>query len=215
MAANTRGKAFAVGDRACATPRRAVTPRTHQPMTSPVNWALLGLIIERESYAYELAQRFQSIYSNVISLSSTSHVYTALGVLQERLLVEQIPSQRIGRQPKPGYRATALGIESYGDWLVGYVREDRRRQVMLVLGLSALAGSPPAVLAILERYEETFLELDDSTELFALDSARPEPAGELIKRLLSERNELTAATKPDWVRHARVALEDLLADIGE
>ena len=215
MAAHTRGKAFAVGDRARVTARRAVTRRTHQPMTSPVNWALLGLIIERESYAYELAQRFQSIYSNVIPLSSNSHVYTALGVLQERLLVEQIPSERIGRQPKPGYRASALGIESYGAWLVGYVREDRRRQVMLVLGLSALAGSPPAVLAILERYEETFLQLDDATELFALDSARAEPAGELIKRILAERNELTAATKPDWLRHARVALEDLLADTGE
>jgi DNA-binding PadR family transcriptional regulator len=181
-----------------------------QPMTSPVNWALLGLIIERESYAYELAQRFQSIYRNVISLSSTSHVYTALGVLQGRSLVEQVPSERAGRQPKPGYRATALGIQSYGDWLVGYVREDRRRQVMLVLGLSALAGSPKALLEILERYEQAWLEPGDTTELLAPDSAPAGPGGELIKRILTEANEPTAAAKRAWVRHARAALEDLL-----
>src|ERR1700684_2476193 len=31
-----------------------VTRRTPAPMASPVNWALLGLISERESYAFEL-----------------------------------------------------------------------------------------------------------------------------------------------------------------
>ena len=31
-------------------------------MQSPVNWALLGLVIERPSYAYELAQRFERTY---------------------------------------------------------------------------------------------------------------------------------------------------------
>ena len=183
-----------------------------QPMTSPVNWALLGLIIERESYAYELAQRFQRIYRNVISLSSASHIYTALGVLQGRLLVEQVPSERAGRQPKPGYRATALGVESYGDWLVGYVREDRRRQVMLVLGLSALAGSPQAVLGILERYEQAWIGPGDTTELFTLDSASTGPSGELITRILSERNELTTGAKLAWVSDARAALEDRLAN---
>jgi DNA-binding PadR family transcriptional regulator len=186
--------------------------RRVQPMTSPVNWALLGLIIERESYAYELAQRFQSIYRNVILLSSTSHIYTALGVLQGRSLVEQVPSERTGRQPKPAYRATALGVRSFGNWLVGYAREDRRRQVMFVLGLSALAGSPRAALGILERYEQEWLEPGDRTGLLALDSAPAGPSGELIRRILSEDNELTAPAKPVWVRHARTALEELPMD---
>ena len=34
------------------------------PMHSPVNWALLGLIIERPSYAYALAQRFERTYGS-------------------------------------------------------------------------------------------------------------------------------------------------------
>jgi DNA-binding PadR family transcriptional regulator len=180
-------------------------------MTSPVNWALLGLIIERESYAYELAQRFRSVYRNVMSLSSTSHIYTALGVLQERSLIDQLPGTRRGAQPKPRYRATALGVRSYVEWLVGYVREDRRRQVMFVLGLSALAGDVDRVAEILDRYEQAWLEQDGATDLFALDGVPDGPGAELAKRILSDENELSVAAKRAWVGHVRAALGDLTA----
>src|ERR1700731_3478506 len=53
-------------------------------MQSHVNWALLGLVIERPSYAYELAQRFERTYDGSLALSSVSHVYTALRALQDR-----------------------------------------------------------------------------------------------------------------------------------
>jgi DNA-binding PadR family transcriptional regulator len=178
-------------------------------MTSPVYWALLGLIIERESYAFELAQRFQEMYRNVISLSSTSHVYTALGVLEGRGLVEQIPGTRPGRQPKPSYRATARGIESYGEWLVGYVREDRRRQAMFVLGLSALAGNASWVTEILDRYEQALLERERSSDPLTFDGAPDGPGGELVARILRAEDELSTAAKRSWVKAARAALEDV------
>jgi DNA-binding PadR family transcriptional regulator len=185
-----------------------VTRKTPAPMTSPVNWALLGLIIERESYAFELAQRFQEIYRDVISLSSTSHIYTALGVLEERALIEQTPGTRAGRQPKPNYRATPEGIQNYAEWLVGYVREDRRRQAMFVLGLSALAANPNWVAEILDRYEQAWIEHDGSGSLVALDGLPPGPGSELIARLLPAANELTAAAKRAWVQQVRTMLND-------
>lgn len=176
-------------------------------MTSPVNWALLGLVIERESYAFELATRFTRSYSNVIKVSSTSHIYTALGVLQDRLFVEQIPGAGAGRQPKPEYRATPLGIRNYGDWLVDYVREDRRRQVMFVLGLSALFGDPPAALEALERYDQAWMEQDGEAGLFALDRPPGGAGVELIKKLLHGENRLTVAAKRSWIEQARPELE--------
>jgi DNA-binding PadR family transcriptional regulator len=178
-------------------------------MKSPVNWALLGLIIERESYAYELAQRFESTYGDALPLSSTSHIYTALSVLENRLLVEPVPGTRAGRQPKPSYRATAQGIEGYADWLVGYVRDDRRRQVLFVLGLSALAGNPDWVAEILERYEQAWLAQENGTTFVQMNGVSESPNGELVARLLSEENELTVAAKPSWVRHVRQAFADL------
>src|SRR5580704_2766418 len=80
------------------------------PMRSPVNWALLGLIIERPSYAYDLAQRFERRYGQALPLSNVGHIYTALGVLGDRGLVEEIPGTRQGRQPRPRYRATEQGF---------------------------------------------------------------------------------------------------------
>jgi DNA-binding PadR family transcriptional regulator len=189
-----------------------MTRKTPAPMTSPVNWALLGLIIERESYAFELAQRFQKIYRNVISLSSTSHVYTALGVLEARAFVEQMPISHPGRQPKPSYRATALGVESYCEWLISYVHEDRRRQAMFVLGLAALAGNPAWVAEILDRYEQAWLDEERSGELLTLDGVPDRPGAELIARILPAEAELATAARRSWVEHARTALENMAGE---
>lgn len=183
-------------------------------MKSPVNWALLGLIIERESYAYDLARRYKNMYGHVMALSSTSHIYTALSALQTRSFVEQIPGVRPMRQPKPSYRATAEGIQSYGEWLVGYVREDRRRQVLFVLGLSALAANPNWVAEILDRYEQAWQAHGDDPELFNLDGVLDGPGAELVAGILSEENDLTIAAKLSWVRFVRQALEELSAQEG-
>jgi DNA-binding PadR family transcriptional regulator len=181
-------------------------------MKSPVNWALLGLIIERESYAFDLARRFQSIYRHVLALSSTSHIYTALTVLQERSLIEQIDGTRTGRQPKPSYRATALGIESYGDWLVSYVHEDRRRQVLFALGLSALAANAGWVSEIIDRYEQAWRTHQDDEEIFDLDGVPEGPGAQLLRRVLPAEDELTATARLTWVRHVRDALDALAPD---
>ncbi len=97
-------------------------------MHSQVNWSLLGLVIKRPSYAYELAKRFERTYEGVLSLSSVSHIYTALASLKDRSLIERIPGTGTEAQQKPIYKATAHGIEEYRGWLLGQLGEDRRRQ---------------------------------------------------------------------------------------
>ncbi len=116
-------------------------------MKSPINWALLALVIERPSYAYELAQRFERTYDGVLSLSSISHVYTALDALSSRSLVEEVPGSREARQPRPLYRATAEGLEHYEAWLIRQVHGERRRQRPprpAAGGGSSAAPAPPA-----------------------------------------------------------------------
>jgi DNA-binding PadR family transcriptional regulator len=198
------GDSDASGDAAVSDPHPA-------PMRSPVNWALLGLIIERESYAYELARRFQNTYANTLTLSSTSHVYTALGVLQGRSLIEQLPGARRGRQPKPSYRATALGLQGYAEWLVGFVSEDRKRQVMFVLGLSALARNVNWVAEVLERCEQAWLAQEGEKALVEGAGVPDGPGAELASRILSQENGLTVAAKLTWVRDVRQMLNDLVS----
>ena len=184
-------------------------------MQSPVNWALLGLVIERPSYAYELAQRFERTYGEVLALSSVSHVYTALAALKGRSLIAEIPGTRTGAQPKPRYEATEQGMELYGEWLVGQVGEERRRQQLFILQLSTLSRDPRAALEILARYEQACLQEVRATALTPHSGTDTgtvtEGAPQLAARLSNEERRLVLGAKLAWVQSARrelVALAD-------
>jgi DNA-binding PadR family transcriptional regulator len=178
-------------------------------MRSLVNWALLGLVIERPSYAYELAQRFERTYEEALSLSSVSHVYTALGTLRGRNLVEELPGRGAGRQPRPHYRATEKGVDEYRCWLVGQIGDGRQRQRLFVLALSALARRPEIALGVLDRYEEACLEEARVHPHAGAADAGGEREAEIGVRLACEDAHLAAAAKLAWIEYARCELQKL------
>jgi DNA-binding PadR family transcriptional regulator len=184
------------------------------PMRSAVNWALLGLVIERPSYAYELARRFERTYRGVLSLSSRSHVYTALSSLQHRSLIEEVAGTRAGRQPRPSYRATPAGIQSYAEWLVSYVGEDRRRQALFVLGLSALASDVNSVAEILDRYEQAWLAQANHTPPASIEGGGDQARASFVARVLCEENRLGVEAKLSWLADLREQVEQLASEQG-
>jgi DNA-binding PadR family transcriptional regulator len=184
-------------------------------MRSLVNWALLGLVIDRPSYAYELARRFEREYRDALSLSSVSHVYTALGTLKDRALVEEVAGTRAGRQPKPHYRATEKGIEDYRQWLVGQIQEDRQRQRLFVLQLGALMRNPREALRMITLYEQSCLEIARKLPIASPEAPRGEPGAALTARLLAEESRLAVGAKLAWAQYARRKFAALLEDDGE
>ena len=173
------------------------------PMQSAVNWALLGLVIERPSYAYELARRFERAYEGALSISSVSHVYTALAALRERGLVQESPGPRPDSRSRRRYEATALGLTQHSDWLVEQVFEERRRQRLLISQLGALSRDPDRAIAVLDRYEAVCLR----------EIAAAPPPGDttpgttgLISRLTGEEARLAVGAKLRWVQYARTQL---------
>ncbi len=184
--------------------RAAQTP----PMHSSVNWALLGLIIERPSYAYELARRFERTYDGAIALSSVSHVYTALANLRERGLVEEICDAGPEPRSKRRYRASKLGQTEHARWLIGGVAEERRRQRVLSVQLGALAQDPARALAVLDEYEQACL-----AEIAAAPAGGAEEQGpgvtRLVARLAGEETRLSVAAKLKWAQYARAQLAAL------
>jgi DNA-binding PadR family transcriptional regulator len=173
------------------------------PMQSPVNWALLGLVIERPSYAYELAQRFDRTYKGALSLSSTSHVYTALSALQERGLIEEAPGSGTGRQPKPRYRATSVGRERYQQRLVGQLAEERRRQRLFAMEVASLMSEPELARGVIDGYEQACLR--EGSDIAS--GSRADGAGDssslLAERLVSEENRLAVGASLAWVQYVR------------
>ncbi len=178
------------------------------PMHSPVSWALLGLIIERPSYAYELAQRFERTYGETLSLSSVSHAYTALRTLEERGLIEELAGTRTGRQPKPHYQASAKGLRDYHEWLIGQVAEERRRQRVFLLQLTALTRDPEQAMRVVADYERACLDETRATPIANGQESAPGSALELQARLIAEEQRLALGARIAWARYARRELKE-------
>jgi DNA-binding PadR family transcriptional regulator len=176
-------------------------------MHSPVNWALLGLIIERPSYAFELATRFKRTYDGAIAISSPSHIYTALGTLRERGLVEELDDSTTKQRRR--VQATPQGVAEHAEWMTGQVAEERRRQRVLMAQLGALAHNPERALGALEAYEQACI---------AEMAAAPAPGSDegpgvvpLVARLAAEETRLSIAARLRWVQYARAQLSAMAA----
>lgn len=177
-------------------------------MRSPVGWALLGLVIERPSYGYELMQRFERTYGEVLELSSPSQIYVALDTLGRKGLIEELPAEGaaaagVVRQPKPHYRATAAGLRGYQEWLIAQMRSERRRSRLFARQLAAL--EPGAALATIERYEHACLREAKETPA-GTGGAEHAPAagsGGLAARLVCEEERLALGARLAWIEYAR------------
>lgn len=173
-------------------------------MRSPVNWAVLGLMIERPSYGYEILQRFERNYGDLLKLSSPSQIYTALDSLADRGLIEATsePSPGVAsRQPRLHYRATEEGVSRYQEHLMGQAEEDRRRASLFARELAALA--PEAALAVLDRYEQMCLAQATRARPRDVEPAVPDASGTLADRLAGEEERLAMEAKLPWIEYAR------------
>lgn len=173
-------------------------------MRSPVNWAVLGLTIERPSYGYEILQRFERNYDGLLRLSSPSQIYTALDSLRERGMIEATsePSPGVAsRQPKLHYRATEEGVRRYQEHLGDHAEEDRRRSSLFARELAALA--PGAALAVLDRYEQMCLAQARKAQPQDAEPAAPDASATLADRLAAEEKRLAMEAKLPWIEYAR------------
>jgi DNA-binding PadR family transcriptional regulator len=176
-------------------------------MRSSVNWTVLGLVIERPSYGWELWKRFERLYGDVLPIGGESHVYAALDALWDRGLIEDVEESRRGgsdaaRQPKPHYRATPDGLEDYAAWVIAQAREHNRRSVLFARQLGALSQRPETALAILERYELACLD-DKGARIPTTSELSADIVTGLADRLGSAYGRSVLAATLGWIEYAR------------
>lgn len=180
---------------------------TGREMTSPVYWALLGLVIARPSYGNELYQRFQRVYGGVLPISSQSHIYGGLNVLQGRGLITPVVGvDAPARQPKPNYQATQSGIESYVEWLVQQVDAERRRQELWVRQLAVFANNPRAALDVLGRFQHQYLKGAGQIGCEPAEGATGS-RDVLIDELLTKQQRIAAGGMLELLREAQDTFE--------
>ena len=174
-----------------------------QPPQSTVQWALLGIVIERPSYVYELATRLERAYGGEVRLSSTSYAYKALEALKERGLVEVVPGSGSDRQPKPVYQATPSGVTAFQEQLVSEVSEERRRSRVSARKLAIFAREPEVALALIGRMREACLKEAVRASSSSFPGAdQLDTASSLGARLAAEEGRLALDAKLVWLDYA-------------
>ncbi len=165
--------------------------------------AVLALVIEQPSYGYEVWQRFEARFADVIDVGASS-IYQAFDGLLEDGLIEQLPGAAGGsrRQPRPCYRATVRGTEAHRAWLAEELRSDPTRLELKRRLLATGADDIPTLLQVVDRYEQACLD-----EIGALPIETRSAPTAMRDRLLAEERRLVLEARMKWILFARHQLE--------
>lgn len=140
-----------------------------------MKFAVLGMLIERRGYGYDLANRLQSRLGPGFR-AAFGAVYVSLDQLAKEQLVAEAKRVQVGRQVKVYYEATPAGIERFDTWM----REAPSREPLrgeLYLKLAVAHGSHLSMLRDeLERLERECLR-DLEAQTSAIDQLDPGAPG--------------------------------------
>jgi DNA-binding PadR family transcriptional regulator len=168
---------------------------------------LLGLLIERPSYGYELIQRFKRVYADTLTLSGSRPIYQAIEELSDLGFIEHIDAagaEAPSRRPRIHYSPTEKGMRAYAAWLVAEAAERRRQALLFANELSMLR--PEQALEVIDRYEDEY-----ATAAEEMAARRRRGGQDLAERLVGEEERLAIGRRMAWAQYARGELEALAA----
>jgi DNA-binding PadR family transcriptional regulator len=163
-------------------------------------YAVLGLVIERPGYGYQLAQRLGERFGS--SCFAPSGVYSALDQLSREELVraagEMGPGPARRSAPRMIYEATERGAERFEAWILGSSPAPPLRDELHMKIALCRPGNVPRLIDLVHGQELACIgRLRDLTQ--APDPAQT-PSGEASAQL--------AAEAQDWSRLTRALTKD-------
>ncbi len=182
-------------------------------MTSVVYWVLLGLVIERPSYGLEFYNRYERLYADLLPVSGSSHIYTALDELENRGFIETVPEVVAGRQPKPHYRATPVGARSFEDWYVEQMDSQRRSLALWARQMGIFAPDPDAALRVIDRFRREHLA--GAGQIGARSDSVSDSRGALIDELVAEQMRIAAGGMLSWLRFAAARFQARTGSVAD
>ena len=171
-------------------------------MKAGTTYAVLGLLLERPSYGYELLVRFRSAFDVVEWGITPQGLYASLDRLERDGLIEPVdarPPDASRRQPRTPYRVTPAGVRELERFLGEPIDADPPPAELLVRLQCVAARDAGALLRMLDGYEATCLD-----ELGRLGDAVRAAAGDaLLERLALEERRLGVQARLRWIDFAR------------
>lgn len=170
-----------------------------------MKYAVLGLLIERRGYGYDLANRLQERLGPGFR-AAFGAVYVSLDQLAKDQLVAESRRVQVGRQVKVYYEATEAGVQRFGRWMrESPGREPVRGELYLKLAVAReqdlgvlrdeLQRLEQETLADLERCGRALDSEDDAEELRWEDAARWLADVAVVERLQADLRWLRVALR--------------------
>jgi DNA-binding PadR family transcriptional regulator len=179
-------------------------------------YAILGLVIERPGYGYQLAQRLEERFGS--SAFAPSGVYSALDQLSRDEFVRAAGEMGLGparrAAPRMIYEATDQGVDHFEEWILGSSpAPPLRDELHMKIALCQPSNLPRLIDLVYGQ------ELSCQGRLRDLkDSAAGQENGDshdwprLMRGLVRDAEIALWKSRIEWLQNARELLEGLLRE---
>jgi DNA-binding PadR family transcriptional regulator len=181
-------------------------------------YAILGLVIERPGYGYQLAQRLEERFGS--SVFAPSGVYSSLDQLGRKGLVRAAGEKGAGRArraaPRTIYEATEAGVEHFDAWMLSSSPIPALRDELHMKIALCRPHNVPRLIDLIYGQELACLgRISDLEATTASEAESRSRAWSRRMRVLARDTEVELwRSRVDWLRGARATLEGLLPDGG-
>jgi DNA-binding PadR family transcriptional regulator len=174
--------------------------------------AVLGLVIERPGYGYELARRLQERFGS--SGFAPTGVYSALDQLSSDELVRSAGSRGDAvnerAAPRTIYEATPKGVDRFEEWMLGGSSlAPVRDELYMKIALSR-PHNLPRLIELARAQEQACLARLEDLKGGATRSRRPPRAWSEVAVLLVRDAEIRQLqARVEWLQKARAVMDKL------
>jgi DNA-binding PadR family transcriptional regulator len=176
---------------------------------SPLQAIVLGLVIQRPSYGYEIADRCQRLCGSFLHVHQTS-IYGALERLNNVGLIEALDRRPrlTGHRERRYFRVTTEGGRQHQHWAESEIRpETERAQLLARIATAGRSGTKGLRLA-LDRYERVLAnQAENLAENQVVDASYPS-LDALCERLVIVERRIALAGSEEWLAVARDEVND-------
>lgn len=173
--------------------------------------AVLGLVIERPGYGYDLARRLQERFGS--SGFAPTGVYSALDQLSSDALVHSIGSRACADNeraaPRTIYEATPKGVDHFEEWMVGCSSlAPVRDELYMKIALSK-PHNLSRLIELARSQEEDCLARLQALRRPAMAQGGLRAWSEVAVLLVRDAEVKQLQARVEWLQKARVVMEKL------
>jgi DNA-binding PadR family transcriptional regulator len=179
--------------------------------------AVLGLVIERPGYGYQLAQRLEERFGS--SAFAPSGVYSALDQLSRDDYVRSAGEKGAGparrAAPRTIYEATEEGVDHFEQWMLGPSPTPPLRDELHMKIALARPSNVPRLIEMVSGQELVCLgRLADLKRLAGEEREGSREWSKLMRMLAGEAEVAFWSARIEWLQSARELLEQLRDEQG-